>query len=48
LRSWRRKGDVHCDVMMVVERVTVKKSMGKKGRGEVEKDISLPVSSTLI
>jgi hypothetical protein len=33
LRSWRRKGDVHCDVMMAVERVTVKKSMGKKGKG---------------
>jgi hypothetical protein len=50
LRSRRRKGDMHCDVMMVVERVTVKRSMGKKGkgRGELEKGIFLPVLSTLI
>lgn len=39
---------MHCDVMVVVERVTVKRRMGKKGKGEVvEKDISLSVSSIL-
>jgi hypothetical protein len=41
---------MHCDVMMVAERVTVKRRMGKKGkeeREEVEKDISLSVSGTL-
>lgn len=35
---------MHCDLMMVVERVTVKRRMGKKGKGEgeeVEKDISV-------
>ena len=37
---------MHCDVM-VVERVTVNRRMGKKGE-VVEKDISLSVSSTLI
>jgi hypothetical protein len=42
LRSRRRKGDMHCDVMMVVERVTVKRRMGKKGKGKV------PVLSSLI
>jgi hypothetical protein len=42
---------MHCDVMMVVEKVTVKRTMGNKGkeeREEVEKDISLSVSGTLI
>lgn len=42
---------MHCDVMMVVERVTVKRRMGKKSKGEgkeVEKDISLSVASTVI
>jgi len=51
LRCGRNKGDMHCDVMMVVERVTVKRRMGNKGkeeREEVEKDISLSVSGTLI
>lgn len=42
---------MHCDVMMVVERVRVKRRMGKKGKQEgeeVKKDISLLVSSMLI